>query len=115
LFAAFKEGEEQTLDDTEKPTTGRGHKGAIQKTAEAEKVDQSAIRHSLRKVGEAAGEPIDPKKDSPAEVRRKVERLRQHRRGRKNSAPNASSSARSRLRTKIYSRRMVSRPSRTWC
>jgi ParB-like chromosome segregation protein Spo0J len=59
-----------------KPTTGRGHKGIVQKLAEQVNVDHGTVRHRARKAAEAIGEPIDLDKDSPAELRRKADKLK---------------------------------------
>jgi ParB/RepB/Spo0J family partition protein len=59
-----------------KPTTGRGHKGIIQKTAEHLRVDQAAVRKRAQKVADTIGEPVDLQADSPAELTRKAEKFR---------------------------------------
>lgn len=59
-----------------KPTTGRGHKGIVQKVAERQKVDQAAVRKRAQKVAEAIGEPIDLQADPPAELERKAAKFK---------------------------------------
>jgi hypothetical protein len=59
------------------PTTGRGHKGTVQKVAERQRVDQATVRKRAQKVAETIGEPVDLDKDPPAELTRKAEKFRQ--------------------------------------
>jgi ParB-like chromosome segregation protein Spo0J len=79
LAAAIKSLEEKARsesltksDFTEdvRSTTGRGHKGIVQKVAERQKVDQAAVRKRAKKVAETIGEPVDLDRDPPAELRR---------------------------------------------
>ena len=61
---------------SEAPTTGRGHKGIVQKVAEIQKVDHAAVRKRAQKVANTIGEPVDLQKDSPAELTRKAAKFR---------------------------------------
>jgi ParB-like chromosome segregation protein Spo0J len=57
------------------PTTRRGHKGIVQKVAEAQRVDQASVRKRVDKVAERIGEPVDLQKDDPQELLRKADQF----------------------------------------
>ena len=59
------------------PTTGRGHKGIVQKVAERQNVDQAAVRKRAQKVADTIGEPVDLQKDTPEELTRKAAKFRE--------------------------------------
>lgn len=58
------------------PTTGRGHKGTVQKVADRAGVDHSSVRLRVRKVAAAIAEPVDLDRDRSDELTRKADKFK---------------------------------------
>jgi ParB-like chromosome segregation protein Spo0J len=55
---------------------GRGRRGVKSRVADAEGVTKQAIEKSERRIAKTIGEPIDLERDTPAELRRKADKVR---------------------------------------
>jgi ParB-like chromosome segregation protein Spo0J len=76
LMAALKAADERAAAESGNPvatlSTGRGHKGVVQKAAEHEGRTKPTVRRRVKNVEERIGEKIDPQQDSAAELHRKA-------------------------------------------
>lgn len=80
LAAVIKKMEESREDSdfpTEAgPTTGRGHKGMVQKVADQAGVNHGTVRHRVKKVAATIAEPVDLDRDTSDELTRKADKFK---------------------------------------
>jgi ParB-like chromosome segregation protein Spo0J len=80
-LAALIKKMEETLEGPDfpkedKPTTGRGHKGTVQKVAERIGVDQSTVRNRMKRATAALDEPVELVRDTSDELARKADKFK---------------------------------------